>query len=47
MDPFSIEDTLPESLTTKEKIELIQLSCDGSLQKMFRKMDLTEICLAR
>jgi hypothetical protein len=46
-DPFSIEDTLPESLTTNEKDELIELSCDGSLQQMFKKMDLTEFWLAR
>jgi hypothetical protein len=30
-DSFSIEDILPESLTTNEKDELIELSCDGSL----------------
>jgi hypothetical protein len=46
-DPFSIEDILPESLTAKEKDELIELSCDGSLQQMFKKMDLTEFWLAR
>jgi hypothetical protein len=44
-DPFSIEDILPELLTTKEKDELIELSCDGSLQQMFKKMDLTEFWL--
>jgi hypothetical protein len=46
-DPFSIEDILPESLTTNEKDELIELSCVGSLQQMFKKMDLTEFWLAR
>jgi hypothetical protein len=46
-DPFPIEDILPESLTTNEKDELIELSCDGSLQQMFKKMDLTEFWLAR
>jgi hypothetical protein len=46
-DSFSIEDILPESLKTKEKDELIELSCDGSLQQMFKKMDLTEFWLAR
>jgi hypothetical protein len=45
-NPFSIEDILPESLTN-EKDELIELSCDGSLQQMFKKMDLTEFWLAR
>jgi hypothetical protein len=39
-DPFSIEDILPESLPTNEKDELIELSFDGSLQQMFKKMDL-------
>jgi hypothetical protein len=46
-DPFSIEDILPESLTTNEKDGLIELSCDGSLQQMFKKMDFTEFWLAR
>jgi hypothetical protein len=46
-DPFSVEDILPESLTTNEKDELIELSCDGSFQQMFKKMDLTEFWLAR
>jgi hypothetical protein len=46
-DPFSIEDILPESLTTNEKDELMELSCDGSLQQMFKKMDFTEFWLAR
>jgi hypothetical protein len=46
-DPFSIEDILPESLTANEKDELIDLSCDGSLQQMFKKMDLTEFWLVR
>jgi hypothetical protein len=46
-DPYSIEDILPESLTTNEKDELIELSCDGSLQQMFKKTDLTEFWLAR
>jgi hypothetical protein len=46
-DPFSIEDILPESLTTNEKDELIELSCDGSLQQMFKKMYFTEFSLAR
>jgi hypothetical protein len=46
-DPFSIENIQPESLTTNEKDELIELSCDGSLQQMFKKMDLTEFWLAR
>jgi hypothetical protein len=46
-DPFSIEDILPELLTTNEKDELIELSCDGSLQQMFKKMDLTEFWLVR
>jgi hypothetical protein len=40
-NPFSIEDILPESLTTNEKDELIELSCVGCLQQMFKKMDLT------
>jgi hypothetical protein len=31
-DLFSIEDILPESLTKNEKDELIELSCDGSIQ---------------
>jgi hypothetical protein len=31
-DPFSVEDILPESLTTNEEDELIELFCDGSLQ---------------
>jgi hypothetical protein len=44
-DPFSTEDILPESLTTNEKGKLIELSCDGSLQQMFKKMDLTEFWL--
>jgi hypothetical protein len=46
-DPFSIEDILSELLTTNEKDELIELSCDGSLQQMFKKMDITEFWLAR
>jgi hypothetical protein len=46
-NPFSLEDTLPESLTTNEKDELIQPSCDGSLQQMFKKIDLTKFWLAR
>jgi hypothetical protein len=31
-DPFSIEDIPPELLTTNKKDELIELSCDVSLQ---------------
>jgi hypothetical protein len=46
-DPFSIEDFLPESLTTNEKDELIELSCGGSLQQMFKKMYFTEFWLSR
>jgi hypothetical protein len=46
-DLFSTEDIPPESLTTNKKDELIELSCDGSLQQMFKKMDLTEFWLAR
>jgi hypothetical protein len=46
-DPFSIEDILPESLTINEKNELIEHFCDGSLQQVFKKMDLTEFWLAR
>jgi hypothetical protein len=41
-DNFSTEDILSESLPTYQKDELIQLSCDSSLQQMFKKMDLTE-----
>jgi hypothetical protein len=36
-DPSLIEGILPESVTTKEKDELIQLSCDGSLQNCSRR----------
>jgi hypothetical protein len=46
-DSFPIEDIPPESLTTQEKDELIELYCDGSLQQMSKKMDLTEFWLAR
>jgi hypothetical protein len=46
-DPFPLEDFLPESLTTNEIDEMIQLSCDGSLQQIFKKMDLTEFWFAR
>jgi hypothetical protein len=38
-DPFSVEGILSESLTINKKHELIELSCDGSLQTMFKKMD--------
>jgi hypothetical protein len=34
-------------LATNEKDELIELSCDGNLQKMFDKTDLTEFWLGR
>jgi hypothetical protein len=44
---FSIEDILPEPITTNKKDEVIELSCDGSLQRKFKKMDLTEFWLAR
>jgi hypothetical protein len=46
-DAFSIEDILPELVTTNEKDEVIGLSCDGSLQIMFKKMGLTQFWLAR
>jgi hypothetical protein len=46
-DPFAIEDILPEPSTTNEKYELIELSCDGNLQQVFKEMDLTEFWLAR
>jgi hypothetical protein len=46
-DSFSIEDILLETLTINEKDELIELSCDGSLQQMFKKIELTEFWLAR
>jgi hypothetical protein len=42
-NPFSIEGILPESLTINKKDELIEISCDGSLQHIFKKMDLTEL----
>jgi hypothetical protein len=45
--PFSIEDILLELLTTNEKDELLELFCDGSVQKVFKKMDLPEFWLAR
>jgi hypothetical protein len=41
-DTFSIKGILPESVTTNEKDEMIELSCNGSLQRKFKKMDLTE-----
>jgi hypothetical protein len=46
-DNFSIEDVLPESLRTNGKDAGLELPCDGSLQQMFKKMDLTEFWLAR
>jgi hypothetical protein len=45
--PFCIEDILPESITTNEKDELTELTCDGNLQRNFKKMSLTEFWLAR
>lgn len=42
-NPFSIEDILPELLTTKEKDEMVELSCGGSLQQMPSKIDMTEL----
>jgi hypothetical protein len=46
-DAFSIEDIVPESVTTYEKDEQMESSCDRSLQRKFKKMDLTEFWLAR
>jgi hypothetical protein len=46
-DPFSIEDILTESLIINENDELIELSSVGSLQQIFKKMDLTDYWLAR
>jgi hypothetical protein len=46
-DLFSTEDILPDSVRTNKEDELIEPSYDGSLQKMFKKMDLTEFWLER
>ena len=46
-DPFSFEDTLPETLIPSEKDELIEISCDESLKQTFKRMDLTDFWLAR
>ena len=39
---MSFADILPESLTTKEIVKVTELSCDRSLQQMFKKMDVIE-----
>jgi hypothetical protein len=44
---FSIEDILPESVTTNEKGEQTGLSFARNLQQMFKKMDFTEFWLQR
>jgi hypothetical protein len=46
-NPLPIEDNLPELLTTNEKDKLIEISCGGSLQQMFKEMDLKEFWLVK
>ena len=47
-DPFAVEtELLPDSLTLREKEELIELSCDSSLSQELEKMVLAEFWMAR
>jgi len=43
----SFADILPQSLTTKEIVKVTELSCDRSLQQIFKKMVMIECWLAR
>jgi hypothetical protein len=46
-DPFYRAGILAELLTTNNKDEVIEISCNASFQHIFKKIDLAEFWLAR
>jgi hypothetical protein len=46
-DPFSTQEIVPKSFTVQERDQLIELSCDGSLQIDFKKESLSNFWLKR